>query len=301
MVIPCGRVAAAFVGGLSFLIRVESVLVIFLCALLFSKSVANFFAGKTRFVLLVLCFLLLPWSVWIARNAKVHHHFIPFTTEGAWAFYMGQVYHPDESYTVADPTAIKMIVATPVEYDWYRRMNHEALQAMLSHPVRNLGWALIKVRVTFLDYSENGLSLLYPLLWIAIPFVGLSRSRNRKWGVLAGSIVAFFHLKLGQWDPTIPMGLMHVGYRDVILPGAIGFSLMILRSKNDFWKILAAPFLTIVFCSAVFVSHYRERIFLCDWIFLIGTAFLISEAINFLEPTNSDTNFFYKPKRFLDT
>src|SRR5262249_50964586 len=129
-------------------------------------------------VALVLLLALGPWALWIARNISVHRHFIPFSTDGAWVFFMGQVYHPDEAYTVGDPEAMRRVTETPVEYDWYKQMNQEGWAAVRAHPLRSVYWGLMKIRQTFHEFAAGGLGWLYPVFWIGLPLYAF---RTQPW------------------------------------------------------------------------------------------------------------------------
>jgi hypothetical protein len=274
---------SAFVFGLAILLRPEILLIGLLLSLFFLKDIKEIFIVKTFIAMARVALAALPWAIWIARNFIIHGKLILLSTEGAWAFYMGQVFPPQEAYTVADPTAMKIIGSTPIEYDWFRYMNHEATQAIIQHPIRNFGWGVVKIGQTFIDYSKNGLSLLVPLLWIAIPWLGFKNSLHRRTATIIGSAIAALFLMLGQWDFSAPIGLLHIGYNDVFFLGVIGLPLFILRKPKEPWQILAAPFLTLVIANVLYVAHYRQRIYLFDWVLILCAAYALIELVKYLQ------------------
>jgi hypothetical protein len=261
---PLWGKGAALTFGIGILSRPESALLGILLVLFYLPAVKKLFQSKLHHIALILFLALGPWMIWAGRNAIVHKHFMPFSTDGAWGFYMGQVYHPEEAYTVADPAAMKMIDETPVEYDWYQRMNREALSAMLAHPIRNSYW---------------------------IPLFVWRNHRYKYAAGLLGTVAALVHLKLGAWTRGDILSLLHIRYSDIVIPGIAGILLMMLQNKNSLWKILAANFLTLILTVILYIAHLRSRLVLCDWILIIGAAHALVELTRWLKMKTEKFSF----------
>ncbi len=279
--------ASAALFGAGILNRPEMLLIGFFLFALDYKRLTGLFPknGAAPRLLIILLLALSPWMTWIARNGAVHGHFMPFSSDSAWTLFMGQVYSPDETYSIADPTALKIIEATPMEYDWYQYMNRASRRAFVENPLRNTLWSVEKLRQTFLEYTDKKMSLFYPLLWVALPFFSFKNKNHRLELTLLGILAAIFHLKVGGWDPQHPALLLHIKFSDIIFPGAAGFAILVLKDKKSRWPILAASFLTLIATVAVYIAHLRARLVFCDWILMIGTAYAVVELTRFLRDT----------------
>ncbi len=274
---------AAFFYGLGILIRPETLLIGFLLTVFFLREHVKIFKPRLAAFALVLVLALTPWSLWIVRNWNVHKHFLPFSTDGAWGLYMGQVFHPDEAYTVADPAAMRMIDATPVEWDWNQQMNTAARTAFREHPTRNIYWAWIKLQQTYQEFTNNGTGLFFPCIWLALFIATFRKHPNRVLGITLGVAAFFLHLMYGDWNARTPISLLQTKFRDTALIGAIGFVVLIFQSKDGLWKILAASLLTQVFSVVVYIAHLRSRLVLSDWILIIGVAYALVDLCPRLE------------------
>jgi len=87
--------------------------------------------------------------------------------------------------------------------------------------------------------------------------------------------------------PLYSFFLAGISYSDIVLLGATGFALMILKSKTIHWKLLAASFLTLIVTVVMFIAHLRNRVFLCDWILILGASYLIVVGIRWVSSTSS--------------
>jgi len=225
---------------------------------------------------------ILPLLLWNVRNYRVHGHPVLFSTDSAWSFYDGQVWSPDETYTLGDFNQGRIRRETNSEYEWYARLNHEAFAAIIQHPLRNARWAWIKINITFQEFSAHESGLLFPIVFSVLVWAGLKRTKFRRWATLGGAGLGALYLSVAKWPRHAPIYLFHTAYSQVILLASIGFPLFIFKGKNQFWKILAAPFLTLIACSIIYIPLLRERILLCDWVLLICASYLLIFLFDFV-------------------
>lgn len=276
-------VSTAVLYSLGLFSRPEITIVGAMLIFFFWGPLRRHFGGRKTLLIVSLALAFGPCALWAARNTRVQGHFVPFSTEGAWAFYMGQIDHPDVAYTTSDQKALDMVAVAPSEYHWYRQMMDEGLDAVIRHPLRNLWWAWLKVRLTFQEFAVHKLGLMFPVLWIVVPWVALRGRRYRWWAVGGGAALSLFQVLISQWDREAPIYLFHTSFSEIVVLAAVGFPLMMFKGEKDNWKVLAAPFLTLVLCTGLLVHHLRQRVVLCDWMLVIAAAFCISQAIDFIE------------------
>lgn len=268
--------------GLGVLVRPETILVGICLLTFYFDRLKNLFFAKKKLGILIIFLCILPLSLWTLRNGKVHGHIMPFSSDGAWSLFMGQVYPPDQAYSVADPQAMRMIREASTEWEWTSEMKQRSFEAVIRYPLRNLGWAVVKVQQTFSEFvQKRSPSLLYPIIWGLIVMV-LLRPYSVLVAFVTGGAVFLLYLFSTDWRFATSITLFHVRYSDVFLTGVVGLAIYIVRNER-YWKIFAACIITLVTSSMIFIAHFRARVVLVDWIFIFGSAYAWVTLLDFMK------------------